>query len=251
MVIDWFTVGAQALNFLVLVWLLKRFLYRPVLDAIDAREARIARQISDAQTVRTQAQAASDALQRKHDSFDGERAALLAQAKEDAQTERERLLDAAQQAADALTAKHRAALEDETARTQRRLVERTRREVYAIARRALADLASASVDARIADVFVERLQALDDDAKASLAPSLRAPSASAVVRSAFELAPAQRSAIRRAVDGAFGAGVALTFETAPELIGGIELEAGGHKLAWSIGQYVTSMEAALDAAVPA
>jgi F-type H+-transporting ATPase subunit b len=38
MLIDWFTVGAQAVNFLILVWLLKRFLYRPVLAAVDARE---------------------------------------------------------------------------------------------------------------------------------------------------------------------------------------------------------------------
>ena len=42
MLIDWFTVGAQALNFLILVWLMKRFLYKPILHAIDAREKRIA-----------------------------------------------------------------------------------------------------------------------------------------------------------------------------------------------------------------
>ena len=47
MLIDWFTVGAQALNFLVLVWLLKRFLYQPILDAIDAREKRIAKELAD------------------------------------------------------------------------------------------------------------------------------------------------------------------------------------------------------------
>ena len=39
MLIDWFTVGAQALNFIILVWLLKRFLYKPILDAIDARRS--------------------------------------------------------------------------------------------------------------------------------------------------------------------------------------------------------------------
>jgi F-type H+-transporting ATPase subunit b len=38
MLIDWFTVAAQAINFLILVWLLKRFLYKPVLNAVDARE---------------------------------------------------------------------------------------------------------------------------------------------------------------------------------------------------------------------
>ena len=42
MLIDWFTVGAQLLNFLILVCLMKRFLYQPVLDAIAAREQKIA-----------------------------------------------------------------------------------------------------------------------------------------------------------------------------------------------------------------
>ncbi|MFQ3186924.1 MAG: F-type H+-transporting ATPase subunit b, partial [Marinomonas primoryensis] len=48
MLIDWFTVIAQLINFLVLVWLLKRFLYRPILNAIDAREKRIADELADA-----------------------------------------------------------------------------------------------------------------------------------------------------------------------------------------------------------
>ena len=48
MLIDWFTVGAQVLNFLILVWLLKRFLYKPILNAIDAREKRIAAELADA-----------------------------------------------------------------------------------------------------------------------------------------------------------------------------------------------------------
>ena len=42
MLIDWFTVSAQAVNFLILVWLMKRYLYQPILVAIDAREKRIA-----------------------------------------------------------------------------------------------------------------------------------------------------------------------------------------------------------------
>ena len=42
MLIDWFTVGAQALNFVLLVWMMRRYLYRPILNAVDAREKRIA-----------------------------------------------------------------------------------------------------------------------------------------------------------------------------------------------------------------
>jgi F-type H+-transporting ATPase subunit b len=45
MLIDWFTVGAQTLNFLILVWLMKRFLYKPILNAIDTREKRIAKEL--------------------------------------------------------------------------------------------------------------------------------------------------------------------------------------------------------------
>ena len=38
MKINWFTVIAQLVNFLILVWLMKRFLYKPILNAIDERE---------------------------------------------------------------------------------------------------------------------------------------------------------------------------------------------------------------------
>ena len=60
MIIDWFTVGAQALNFLILVWLMKRFLYKPILHAIDERERRIAVALADANAKKTAAQKERD-----------------------------------------------------------------------------------------------------------------------------------------------------------------------------------------------
>jgi F-type H+-transporting ATPase subunit b len=74
MLIDWFTVGAQALNFLILVWLMKRFLYKPVLAAIDAREKRIAAELADAETKKTDAKKERDEFQKKNDEFDQQRA---------------------------------------------------------------------------------------------------------------------------------------------------------------------------------
>ena len=55
MLIDWFTVAAQAVNFLILVWLLKRFLYKPILGAMDAREQRIASRLRQAETEKAEA----------------------------------------------------------------------------------------------------------------------------------------------------------------------------------------------------
>ena len=65
MLIDWFTVGAQALNFIILVWLLKRFLYKPILNAVDAREKRIAAELADANAKKAEAQKERDEFHRR------------------------------------------------------------------------------------------------------------------------------------------------------------------------------------------
>jgi F-type H+-transporting ATPase subunit b len=105
MLIDWFTVGAQALNFLILVWLLKHFLYKPVLNAIDAREKRIAGELADADAKKAEAQKERDEFNHKNEVFDQQRAALLSQAVDEVKTERQRLLDEARKAADVQSAK--------------------------------------------------------------------------------------------------------------------------------------------------
>ena len=103
MLIDWFTVGAQALNFLILVWLMKHFLYKPILNAIDAREKKIAAELADADAKKAEAKKERDEFQHKNAEFDQQRAALLSKATDEANAERQRLLDEAGKAADALT----------------------------------------------------------------------------------------------------------------------------------------------------
>ncbi len=97
MLIDWFTVGAQMLNFLILVWLMKRFLYKPILNAIDAREKLIAAELADAEAKKAEAQKERDEFQHKNEEFDQQRAALLKKATDEAKAERQRLLDEARQ----------------------------------------------------------------------------------------------------------------------------------------------------------
>ena len=113
MLIDWFTVGAQALNFLILVWLMKRFLYKPILHAIDEREKRIAAELANADAKKAEAQKEHDEFQHKNEEFDQQRAALLSKATDEAQAERQRLLDEARKAAEALSSKRQEALRSE------------------------------------------------------------------------------------------------------------------------------------------
>jgi F-type H+-transporting ATPase subunit b len=246
MLIDWFTVGAQALNFLVLVWLLKRFLYQPILHAIDERERRIAAELADADAKRAEALKERDELQRKNEDLDQHRTALLKQATDEANAERDRLLDEARRAADALARKRGEALRSEAVQLNQRIGQRARQEVFAIARRVLADLATTSLEERLGEVFIRRLRELDPPARESLAEALASASGPALVRSAFDLPEEQRAAVQKALDETFSTSVQLRFETAPELVSGIELTTNGQKLAWSIAGYLSSLLEGVD-----
>jgi F-type H+-transporting ATPase subunit b len=242
MLIDWFTVLAQVVNFLILVWLLKRFLYRPILDAIDARERQIASVLADADAKKVEAQEARDLFQHKNEAFEQQRAALLGKATDEAKAERQRLFDQARKAAEALAAKRRDALRSEQQSLSEALSRRARDEVFAIARKALADLATASLEERMGAVFARRLREMDAKAKAGLGEALKSASAPGLVRSAFELPAEQRTAIQTAINETFSADIHLRFETAPDLVSGIELATDGQKVGWSIAEYLASLE---------
>ena len=245
MLIDWFTVGAQALNFLILVWLLKRFLYKPILHAIDAREQRIAAQLADADAKKAEAQKERGEFQHKNEDFDRQREALLSQATDEAQAERERLLDEARKAADALRAKRQEALKREHQTLNDEITRRTREEVFAIARKTLSELAGTSLEERMSKVFTRRLQELNGEAKVDLAKAISMSSEPVLVRSTFELPSEQRAAIQQALNETLSAAVQVRFETAPDVISGIELTANGRKVAWSIAAYLASLESSV------
>jgi len=242
MLFDWFTIGAQALNFGILVLLMHRFLYKPVLAAIDAREQRIAAQLADADAKRDEAKHEREEFEGKNHHFEAQRVAMLAKATDEAKAERERLVGEARVAADALATKRSEALAREVRDLGAMMRRRAGQEVFAIARKALADLADADLGERIGEVFLCRLRALDAAAKARLGESLAASPEPAVVRSAFELPAAQRETIQHALDETVAAEVRVRFETAPDLVAGIELATDGQTLGWSIASYLGALE---------
>jgi len=246
MLIDWFTVAAQVFNFLILVWLMKRFLHKPILHAIDERENRIVTELADADKKRAEAQREKDAFSQKNSEFDEQRATLLSQATAEVQFERQRLLEEARKAAADLSSKRRKALKDEERDYLQTVRFRTRQEVFAIARKALTDLATTSLEEGVAEVFTRRLREMDGQARACLAEALTTASRPALVRSAFDLPAGSRVSIQNALNETFSADIHLQFETKPDLISGIELTANGQKVAWSIADYLASLEKGVD-----
>ena len=246
MLIDWFTVAAQVVNFLILVWLMKRFLYKPILHAIDEREKRIATELANADKKKAEAQKESDDFKHKNEEFDKQRAALLSKATDEAKAERQRLLDEARKDAAALSSKLQEALRDQEHTLHQAISRRTQQEVFAITRKTLTDLATVSLEERLGEVFTRRLREMDAQAKAGLAQALKTASDPALVRSAFDLPAQQRAAIQNALNETFSADIHVRFETAPDLISGIELSTNGQKVAWSIADYLMSMEKSVD-----
>ena len=242
MLIDWFTVLAQGVNFLILVWLLKRFLYHPILNAIDVREKRIAKELAYADAKKAEALKEREEFQRKNDEFDKQRDAMLSKATDEAAAERQRLLDGARKDADSMRDKQQESLRNEYRHLNEELAHRTQAEVFAVARKALADLAGESLEARMTEVFVQNLRGLNSEEKAKLAAIFKSPFQPAQVRSAFELPPAQRTAIESAVKETLSTKAAVHFEVVPNLICGIELVIQGQKITWSIAEYQSSLE---------
>jgi F-type H+-transporting ATPase subunit b len=242
MLIDWFTVCAQALNFLILVWMMKHFLYKPILDAIDTREKRIASELADANTKKAEAQKDRDEFQHKNEEFDKQRATLMTKATDEAKATRQRLLDDARKAADVLSAKRQDALKTEAHNLDQAISRWTQQRVFSIARKALTDLATTSLEERMGEVFTRRLRELNGKAKETVANALKRESDPALIRSTFDIPAEQRAAIQNALNETFSAEVHVKFETAPELVSGIELLTNGEKVGWTIADYLTSMQ---------
>jgi F-type H+-transporting ATPase subunit b len=242
MLIDWFTVSAQAINFLILIWLLKRFLYKPILGAMDAREQEIAAQLRDAATQKTEAERERESLRIARAEFETQREELLKKAADEAEITRKRLSNEVRQEIDTLRTKWRATLRQEKDALRAELASRAQREIFAIARQTLCDLAGKELEQQIATVFVRRLNALNGDERDQLVTILKTSRQPAIIRSAFDLRQSERAAIENAITEALVPDLPVRFETASDLVGGIELAANGHKISWSISGYLSSLE---------
>jgi F-type H+-transporting ATPase subunit b len=242
MQIDWLTVGAQIVNFLVLVWLLKRFLYGPITRAMERREARIAEGLHEAERKRTEAEAEA---QRYHDlqqELEDRRADLMTQAHADADAELQALQHAARDDVAARKAEWLKQLNAEHAEFLRELRERAVAQFYGLARRALADLADTELEDQIARVFIARLETLTPEAKRPLADAACKQGNAFIVRSGFELPAATKRRLTTAVHESVLDAATVTYEVSDHIACGLELRAGHQTLSWTLGSYLDTLE---------
>lgn len=245
MLVDWFTVIAQVINFLILMVLLRRFLYRPILRAMGEREARIAATLEAAEATRAEATRKAERYREQNSELQERREEMLLEAREEAEAWRRTLIAEARDEIRELRARWYAGLQQEKEAFFQDLRQRTGRQIYAIARRALADLANTDLEQQAINVFIERLDALDEHRREAVVAAIRSAGGEVIVSSAFDVPPESRRRIRDVLQDQMAEGLKVRFETRADLICGVELRAQGYKIGWSLENYLESLEESL------
>jgi F-type H+-transporting ATPase subunit b len=247
--IDWFTFIAQIINFLILVLLLRRFLYGPIMNAMAERERKIADRLTQAEEQRAAAAAEIETYRQKNVNFEQEREQLIRDAQTEVSDRRKAWLQEARTEVNDTRTYWQKALAEEKESFLQMVRQQAGQQTYQVIRRALTDLADADLEAQIVQVFLARLAALPDADIRAIREALQADRAALTLNSGFELDTTQRQTLRNAILSQFGAGQAIQVRMNPELICGLELAAPGHKVAWSLASYLDELEEALMAAL--
>jgi len=238
MQIDWLTVIAQTINFLILVWLLKRFLYKPVIGAMTEREALITARLQEAAERERAADESKTDYQHKLDTWDAERGRLLGEAAAAAAAERKTIGEQARNEVAEQRRLWQRQVTDEKDSFLRDMKRQTAETIVAISRRSLRDLADVELEERIIDSFLGKLAALPDARRHVVDPG----DESVRVTTAFVLNAETRRRITDAVGNYLGRDVDVAFSESDALLCGIELTVAGQRLSWTVASYIEELE---------
>lgn len=244
MQIDWWTLGLQTINFLVVIWLLSRFLYRPIRKIIEEREA------AD-QAASQAAQDMKDAAEKTRRTYEEERERLTREQTEreaafqhGLEAERARYLEAARKEADALLSEARDRIERDQHQALENLKGRVLELASDLARAALA--APVSIDEAIGAVSAHlgHLSQADFD---DLKDDLDTKGAKLEIVSPEALSDAEQDAWRGAISKKFGPDVAFVFKTDANILGGVELHFPHAVLRFSVADRLDQAAKSLEA----
>lgn len=241
--IDWFVFLAQIVNFLILVYLLKRFLYGRIVQAMDRRENMIVSRFEEAERLRKEAEAQAAFYEDKNRALAEKQEELINQMVQAAEAKKKELLEKARADVDALKMRWQETLRKEKESFLLDLSQRVGKQTYAVARQILAAMADEELEEKMAKVFIRKLQAMSEEEKKRLEEAVKQSGGRVVVQSAFPLSPAIQEEIRSFfVRGDLGVTPELRFEILEDAVAGIEMRTHGYKLAWSIGDYLENLE---------
>ncbi len=251
MQIDWLTVAAQIVNFLALVWLLRRFLYGPIMAAMDRREHRIAARLAQAEQGRAEAEAAGASYREAKRDLEQRSEQLLAEAKKAAETERHDLERTARKEVQELRLAWKKQLDEEKAVFLSDLRRHLLDHAFVLARRTIADLADTRLEEQMTRAFVDRLEKLDRSTRRKLTHAAEHHDQHVSIRSRFELAANEKSQITKAIHDEIAPETHVIYEPDQANSPGIELRIGSQSVAWTVAGYLDDLEHQVESEITA
>jgi F-type H+-transporting ATPase subunit b len=245
MLIDWFTVVAQIVNFLILVALLRFFLYRRILDAIATRQAKIAAAFTEAETREREAQKTLQDHAAGLERMAAERPRRLEELEADMRQERSRMLAELRDEIEGTRDDWYRGILDDRDRLLDELEMRIAAGAEIVARAALDELADVELERLMIDALLRKLEAMEADQVGSLVATIE-DSETVEVASSFPLPSESRSRIRDGMADRLGITARLDFRVDSSLGCGIELRADGRTVGWSLDSYLDRTRTALE-----
>jgi F-type H+-transporting ATPase subunit b len=242
MQIDWFTFAAQIVNFLILLGLLAKFLYRPITDAMDAREKRITERLQQAQAEREDAEQEKEEYAEKQHQWEKKKEHLLKEAEAEVEQKRKQMLQQAREEVEKTQRQWEEALEQEQDAFIRQFAEKAGTQTLVMARKILMDLANEDLETHAVQLFLQRLNDTPAQKEPSWLAKLEPDHQTVTIRSSFELSAQQRDQITQSVRQLADQKIEPTFEQDEELGFGIELHTPDWKLAWSLQSYLDDLK---------
>jgi F-type H+-transporting ATPase subunit b len=224
--LNWSTVALEILNFLILVWILKRFLYQPVLDVIARRRAGIEKALADAETRRTEAASLQQQYEGRLAEWDRERQQAREALARELDAERSRKLVELQTTLEQEREKVRVAEERRQADAVRKLEETALLHAARFTTRLLQQASGPDLEARLADLAITGLTALPAERIADLRNSHGKPPGAIRVTTAFPLADGQRQRLEQALASIADPDIPRQFEQDSALLAGVRISIG-------------------------
>lgn len=233
MELNWTTFALEITNFLALLWILKRFLYRPVMQTLAERRAGIERTLAEARASEAQAAVKQQQFESRLADWEQEKAAARRRFETELEAERARQMDALAKVL--ATERERSAAQDaHRLDTQRReLAAQASTEARRFASALFARLAGPALEGQLVQLFVEELAALPEE-RLSAVRAGQNGHGRGILTSAFELSAEQRRQLSSAIDTRLGEAIALDFVVEPNLLAGARLTLGAWQLDFSL-----------------
>ena len=226
MELDWTTFALEIANFLVLVWILRRFLYKPVMNAIAERKAAIEKTLADARMVEATAQSLKQQYENRMADWEDEKAQAQTQLAKELEAERVRLKNALQASLEQERDRDRALEQRRAMELRHGLEEAALAEGGRFAARLLSRIACAELEEKIRGLLIEELPHLGDAELQSLRVACQDTDAKIRITSRYALGEEQRSLLAQALGRVAAKPVVCEFGRDPELIAGLRISIG-------------------------